>query len=76
MIYLYYKSQKNKPVLKNKLAKLPRVTIQLPIYNERLVVERLIESAANLDYPPDRLQIQVLDDSTRLSVKTWDESGA
>lgn len=45
-------------------SELPVVTVQLPIYNERLVVERLIESAANLDYPPDRLQIQVLDDST------------
>jgi cellulose synthase/poly-beta-1,6-N-acetylglucosamine synthase-like glycosyltransferase len=43
---------------------LPHVTVQLPIYNERLVVERLIDSAANLDYPADRLQIQVLDDST------------
>ncbi len=45
-------------------SELPIVTVQLPIYNERLVVERLIESAANLDYPSDRLQIQVLDDST------------
>ena len=43
---------------------LPPVTVQLPIYNERFVVERLIETAAALDYPADRLQIQVLDDST------------
>lgn len=43
---------------------LPRVTVQLPIYNERFVVERLIRAAAELDYPPDRLEIQVLDDST------------
>lgn len=42
----------------------PQVTVQLPIYNERYVVERLIESVAALDYPPDRLHIQVLDDST------------
>ncbi len=42
----------------------PRVTVQLPIFNERLVVERLIDAAAGLDYPSDRLQIQVLDDST------------
>ena len=40
--------------------KLPRVTVQLPIYNERLVVTRLIESAINLDYPRHLLQIQVL----------------
>lgn len=43
---------------------LPFVTVQLPLYNESMVVERLIASAARLDYPADRLQIQVLDDST------------
>ena len=45
-------------------ADLPPVTVQLPIYNERFVVGRLIKAAAALDYPSDRLQIQVLDDST------------
>ena len=43
---------------------LPRVTIQLPIYNERFVVERLIEEVVRIEYPRDLLQIQVLDDST------------
>ena len=43
---------------------LPSVTVQLPVYNERFVVERLIQSAVQLDYPPDRLQIQVIDDSS------------
>jgi len=42
----------------------PAVTVQLPVYNERYVVERLIEVVCQLDYPRDRLQIQVLDDST------------
>lgn len=42
----------------------PFVTIQLPIYNEMYVAQRLIQSAAAMDYPPDRLEIQVLDDST------------
>src|SRR5438132_11374618 len=42
----------------------PLVTIQLPIYNERYVVERLIGAVCRLDYPRERLQIQVLDDST------------
>ncbi len=46
------------------LASTPRVTVQLPIYNERYVVERLIDAVAALDYPRDRFQIQVLDDST------------
>lgn len=43
---------------------LPRVTIQLPLYNERYVVERLIEETSKMDYPKHLLQIQVLDDST------------
>ncbi len=43
---------------------LPRVTIQLPLYNERYVVERLLESASQVRYPEGLLQIQVLDDST------------
>lgn len=45
-------------------ADLPTVTVQLPVYNERMVIARLIEAAAALDYPPDRLCIQILDDST------------
>jgi cellulose synthase/poly-beta-1,6-N-acetylglucosamine synthase-like glycosyltransferase len=47
-----------------KLAELPRVTIQLPLYNERFVVERLLEETSQIDYPRELLQIQVLDDST------------
>ena len=46
------------------LAETPAVTVQLPIYNELYVVERLIDAVARLDYPRNRLQIQVLDDST------------
>ena len=44
-------------------ADLPLVTVQLPIYNELYVSKRIIEAAAAFDYPADRLQIQVLDDS-------------
>jgi cellulose synthase/poly-beta-1,6-N-acetylglucosamine synthase-like glycosyltransferase len=43
---------------------LPKVTIQLPLYNERYVVERLIEETCKMNYPKDKLQIQILDDST------------
>ena len=43
---------------------LPRVTIQLPLYNERYVLERLIDEVVKIDYPRELLQIQVLDDST------------
>lgn len=45
-------------------ASLPKVTVQLPLYNERHVVGRLLEAVVKLDWPPDRLQIQILDDST------------
>jgi cellulose synthase/poly-beta-1,6-N-acetylglucosamine synthase-like glycosyltransferase len=47
-----------------RLDPLPRVTVQIPIYNERYVVERVIRAACALQYPADRLEIQVLDDST------------
>jgi len=43
---------------------LPPVTVQVPVYNERHVVERVIDAVAELDYPTERLQIQILDDST------------
>jgi cellulose synthase/poly-beta-1,6-N-acetylglucosamine synthase-like glycosyltransferase len=42
----------------------PTVTIQLPTYNERYVIRRLVESVAALDYPRERLEVQILDDST------------
>jgi len=45
----------------------PYVTVQLPVYNERYVIERLIEAVGNLQYPRDRLHIQVLDDSTDIT---------
>ena len=45
-------------------ARLPVVTVQLPLYNERHVATRLLDACAALDYPPDKLEIQVLDDST------------
>ncbi|MFN9802075.1 MAG: hypothetical protein ACK54P_18805, partial [Bacteroidota bacterium] len=42
----------------------PHVTIQLPLFNERFVARRIIEACSRLDYPHDRMLIQVLDDST------------
>lgn len=42
----------------------PSVLVQLPVFNEKYVVERIIDAAAHLDYPADRLTVQVLDDST------------
>lgn len=64
MVYLYYRHQKNKPLPAGELEHLPGVTIQLPVYNERYVVKRLISAACEIDYPKELLDIQVLDDST------------
>src|SRR5712671_6361145 len=50
-------------------AELPLITVQLPLFNEMYVVERLVNAIAEIDYPRDRLQIQVLDDSTDETVK-------
>jgi len=65
MIRGYLKHRGNMPVEPpRRFAQLPRVTIQLPLYNERFVVERLLEETSKIDYPRELLQIQVLDDST------------
>ncbi|HEX4383255.1 MAG TPA: cellulose synthase family protein [Myxococcales bacterium] len=64
MAYLYYKYKGNLPTPKGRFQTLPRVTIQLPIFNEMYVVERLIDAVAGIEYPRDRVEIQVLDDST------------
>src|SRR5262249_21385618 len=50
-------------------AELPGVTIQLPIYNEQYVIDRLVEAVCKIDYPKEKLDIQVLDDSTDETVK-------
>ncbi|MEL7538954.1 MAG: cellulose synthase family protein [Pseudomonadota bacterium] len=57
------------PETTHRFEELPLVTVQLPIYNEKFVVRRLLDAAAALDYPRERLQIQVLDDSTDESVE-------
>jgi cellulose synthase/poly-beta-1,6-N-acetylglucosamine synthase-like glycosyltransferase len=64
MVHLYYRHRRDAPRPAGPLQKLPRVTVQLPIYNEVYVVERLVEAVAALDYPRALLQIQILDDST------------
>src|SRR4051812_14791265 len=65
MIRGYFKHQKRyRAIVPDQFAELPRVTIQLPIFNERYVVERLLEETTKMDYPRHLLQVQVLDDST------------
>ncbi len=64
IIYLYLKNRKRAPVPARYFERLPKVTMQLPIFNEVYVAERLLRSVSELDYPRELLQIQVLDDST------------
>src|SRR6195256_2524072 len=63
LVYLYMRNRDNDPRPGPPLDPLPVVTIQLPLYNEMYVAERLIEAVGRIDYPRDLLEIQVLDDS-------------
>ncbi len=64
LAYIFKKNRNLVPEPKSRFKELPLVTVQLPIYNEMYVVERLISSVCAMDYPKELLEIQVLDDST------------
>ncbi len=65
MAYHYFKFRKNyNPNPPMHFDELPRVTVQLPIFNEQFVIDRLIEAVCAMEYPREKLEIQVLDDST------------
>jgi cellulose synthase/poly-beta-1,6-N-acetylglucosamine synthase-like glycosyltransferase len=68
-LWLYWRYQNKEMTTSALPVALPSVTVQLPIYNEQFVVRRLIEAAVSLDYPSDKLQIQVVDDSTDETTK-------
>ncbi len=64
LLYLYVRNRKPLPPVEPLNSELPRVTVQLPIYNERYVAERLLESVVAIRYPRELFEVQVLDDST------------
>jgi len=64
LLWLYYRHRHEQPQPAKRFADLPKVTVQLPMFNEGTVSKRIIDAACALDYPADQLQIQVLDDST------------
>jgi cellulose synthase/poly-beta-1,6-N-acetylglucosamine synthase-like glycosyltransferase len=65
LCYLYFKHRKNyRPDAPRHFDELPSVTVQLPIFNEQFVIDRLIEAVCAMEYPREKLEIQVLDDST------------
>ena len=63
LVWLYFRNRRRLWRHEGRLDPLPYVTVQLPMYNESQVAARVIDAACALDYPADRLQIQVLDDS-------------
>ena len=64
-LFLNYKKSKTKAkdIILTKFENLPFVTVQLPIYNEQNVIKRLLDAVVNMDYPSDKIEIQILDDS-------------
>ena len=69
ILYLYFKHGKDRPIPDREFEEMPLVTIQLPVFNEMYVVDRLLDAVAALDYPQDKMQIQLLDDSTDETVE-------
>jgi cellulose synthase/poly-beta-1,6-N-acetylglucosamine synthase-like glycosyltransferase len=70
LVYLYYKNKGNKTTEPAAhFEDLPRVTVQLPIFNEQYVVDRLLDAVCKLEYPREKLDIQLLDDSTDETVE-------
>lgn len=63
LVYLYYRHRRRPRRPAGRFDELPDVTIQLPMYNEQFVAKRIIEKTCQIDYPREKLQIQVLDDS-------------
>lgn len=64
LTWIYYRTRPRIRKPAGRFSELPKVTVQLPMFNERHVADRVIEAACRLEYPRDKLQIQVLDDST------------
>ncbi|MEM0911778.1 MAG: glycosyltransferase [Pseudomonadota bacterium] len=60
--WFFYKNKTQRA--QGKFEQLPSITVQIPLYNERMVTERIIDAVAAFEYPSDRLQIQIVDDST------------
>ena len=68
LIFLYYRHRHKHPSPAGHFPELPTVTVQLPMYNEEFVADRVIQAACAIDYPREKLQIQVLDDSSDATV--------
>ena len=76
ILWLYWRHRKAEPQATGKFENLPDVTIQLPLFNEMHVVDQLLEAVSQLDYPREKLQIQILDDSTDDTQQVCEEGAA
>ena len=63
LTFKYLKAKKTASTTPEELKEYPKVTIQLPVYNEKYVIQRLIDAVCQIKYPKNLLEIQVLDDS-------------
>lgn len=63
MVFRWFRYRKHQPATPKEFAQLPKVTVQIPLYNERMVAQRIVDSIVKLEYPHDKLQIQIVDDS-------------
>ncbi|HEX5139172.1 MAG TPA: glycosyltransferase [Planctomycetota bacterium] len=70
MVIVYLWVRKKNPVKPRPPERWPTVLVQIPVYNERKVVRRILEAVEKLDYPPELMRIQLLDDSTDETVET------
>lgn len=82
LVIRYWRTRNQSPGVPRRFDELPHVTVQLPMFNEAAVAERVIDAACRIDYPREKLQIQVLDDSTdesaaiaRHCVRKWHQRG-
>ena len=82
LLYLYMKHKHHTYQIRGQYIHLPKITVQLPMYNEGAVAERIIKATCQIDYPRDKFEIQVLDDSTdnsadmaRVACEEWAAKG-
>ena len=64
LLLFFFKEKRNPQPIPSNPSELPQITVQLPLFNEMYVAERLIDAVSKLNYPLEKLEIQILDDST------------
>ena len=68
MVIRWFKYRNFTPKAPSQFKELPQVTVQIPLYNEKLVAQRIVDAIVLLDYPADKLQIQIVDDLSLIHI--------